>query len=361
MPCYHPQKGFIIGLTEAGKKKLKIVPYNVDHIELNRSGNYISETLENVSAYSEKTYRDYVVVPCGKCIGCKLDYSRQWADRCMLEMQYHKHTWFVTLTYDEDHLPRTWYSADQETGEAVMAATLSKRDLQLFFKRLRKNTGQQVRYFCAGEYGDETKRPHYHCIIFGLDLPEDDRTLYKQERGYSYYNSKIIDQAWSYWQRDEKGNEIPNSWSNCGYAVVTECTWETAAYTARYCMKKAFTDQAEFYDNFNLQPEFTQMSRRPGIAYDFYQDHKNHLLEFDYVSISTPKGGRNIRPSKYYDKLFDIDFPEEFAILKEDRKEAAEIAQKNLEKVSGRPWLQNLAEAEAAKLNKIKSLQRKEI
>lgn len=361
MPCYHPKKGFVLGLNESGKKILKVVDYNVDHIEQDNNGSYRSVALFDRSDTCEKIYRDYVVLPCGKCVGCKLDYSRQWADRCMLEMQYHNSTWFVTLTYDDDHIPTTYYAADQETGEAMRAATLSKRDLQLFFKRLRKNTGQQIRYFCAGEYGDQTKRPHYHCIIFGLELPEDDLTLYKIENGYHYFNSKIIDKAWSFCQRDEFGKDIPDTWSNAGYCVITECTWETAAYTARYCMKKAFSDQGEFYANFNLVPEFTQMSRRPGIAYQFYENNKDRIYSYDYLSISTPKGGRNIRPSKYYDRLFDIDNHERMCQIKDERRNHAETAQKNIELTTGRSFIENLEEEEKAKLNKIKSLLRKKV
>lgn len=358
MSCYHPKKGFIIGETENGKRKLKIVDYGVDHVELDSNGVWSASTVAGASDRSVGIAREWLLIPCGTCVGCKLDYSRQWADRCMLEMQQHEHTWFVTLTYDDSHLPKTWYSASED-GDALMAATLSKRDLQLFFKRLRKNTGQELRYFCAGEYGDDTHRPHYHCIIFGLDLLEDDLSLYKIEHGYHYYNSETINRAWTFPCRDEYGNEYGEK-CLAGYAVVTECTWETAAYTARYCLKKAFSDQGEFYENFNLQPEFTQMSRRPGIAWQFYQDHKESLYDYDYVSVSTPKGGRNIRPSRYYDKLFDIDFPDRMAIIKDERKEKAQTAQKNMELVTGRSFVQNLAIEEEAKLNKIKSLIRRE-
>lgn len=79
-----------------------------------------------------------IKIPCGKCVGCRLEYSRQWANRCMLELQYHDSAYFCTFTYDDDHVPRTYYP-DPETGEAFPAMTLQKRDFQLLMKRIRKH------------------------------------------------------------------------------------------------------------------------------------------------------------------------------------------------------------------------------
>ena len=99
-------------------------------------------------------YHDMPVqVPCGKCIGCRLDYSRKWAIRCVLEAQMHKENCFLTLTYDDEHLPK---------GEK-----LEKEEMQKFWKRLRKATGTKIRYYMAGEYGTEGGRPHYHACVFG--------------------------------------------------------------------------------------------------------------------------------------------------------------------------------------------------
>lgn len=203
MPCYHPLKAFKIGKRENGKDLLKITSYAVDHVELDSTGKLVPTHLEYVSDRAERVYRDWIQIPCGQCIGCRLDYSRSWADRCLMELQYHESSYFVTLTYDDIHVPVTYYS-NNEDGEAVPAMTLRKRDLQLFFKRLRTNTGQQVRMFCAGEYGSESARPHYHCIIFGLKL--DDLVPYKKSHeGFQYYNSETVQSCWRSFAFDSFG------------------------------------------------------------------------------------------------------------------------------------------------------------
>jgi len=102
-----------------------------------------------------------VVVPCGQCIGCRLEKSRQWAIRCVHESKCHDDNIFVTLTYNNENLPKD--------GSLCLA------DLQKFMKRLRKKYGAGIRYFACGEYGEKLKRPHYHVCIFGLNFPMRDK------------------------------------------------------------------------------------------------------------------------------------------------------------------------------------------
>ncbi|UPW41953.1 replication initiator protein [Dipodfec virus RodF1_59] len=275
MPCYHP-----------------ITAYNISQ----ETGKF--ELVFSVNKAMEHGFPRPISLPCQKCIGCRLDYSRQWANRCILELQYHKSSYFVTLTYDDEHLPRT-YSADPQTGEIISpVATLVKSDFQKFMKRLRFNTGQKVRFMAAGEYGSNTCRPHYHAIIFGLQL--DDLVEYKHSRlGYQYYNSETITKCWS----DSSGQPI-------GFAVVGAVTWDTCAYVARYVMKKAMGPTPLFScEGANLAPEFSLMSRRPGLARQYYDDHPE-LWEYDKINISTPSGGRSFYPPRYYERLFDIDNPD---------------------------------------------------
>ena len=125
MPCYHPLKAFKIGKRDNGKDYLKICSYAVDHVELDSSGALIPTDLAYVSDRAERVYRDWIQIPCGQCIGCRLDYSRQWADRCLMELQYHKSSYFVTLTYDDLHVPVTYYSKNED-GEAIPAYSLKK-------------------------------------------------------------------------------------------------------------------------------------------------------------------------------------------------------------------------------------------
>lgn len=303
MACFHPLKGFVIGVTDSGKKKLKIVPYGVDHLEV-FNNSFSCPSIPFVSAKAQKVFKDFVVIPCGQCIGCRIEYSRQWANRCMMEAEYHKSNYFVTLTYDDEHVPKSFYG-DPETGEACESLTLVKRDFQLFMKRLRRYSGQNLRFYGSGEYGTSTARPHYHAVIFGLEL--DDLVPYKRScQGYQYYNSAFLQKCW------------PN-----GYVVVGAFTWETAAYVARYVAKKATGDLATFYETFNLQPEFSLMSRKPGIAKQYYLDHPE-VYETDEIHLSTAKGGRSFRPPRYFDSLFDLDDPEAMESIKEQRRKMAD-------------------------------------
>ena len=91
-------------------------------------------------------------------------------------------------------------------------------------------------------------------------------------------------------------------------------------------MKKLKGKEAKFYESHNIQPEFTLMSRRPGIARQYYDEHPG-LYDFDFINISTPKGGKRFRPPRYFDKLFEIDFPEKSAELKALRTKLAREAQ----------------------------------
>lgn len=244
-------------------------------------------------------------VRCGKCIGCLLDRSRMWADRCMLEMQYHESNLFVTLTYDDLHVPVSYY-ANPDTGEALPSLTLDRRDVQLFMKRLRKRTGQKIRYFGSGEYGSTTFRPHYHMIMFGLKL-DDLELVGRSGSGHQYYTSPLLVDCWGK-----------------GFVSVAEATWETAAYTARYVQKKAGQVDPEFYKIYNIAPEFSMMSTHPGIGRQYYDDHRDEIYEHQEIYVSTKSGGRKIRPPAYYDRLYDLECPEEMSDIKVLRLQLAE-------------------------------------
>lgn len=320
-----------IGIKENGKADLKMLGYTPDDCE-----NY-------VTWHNHQYPRSALVpLPCGQCVGCRIDYSRQWANRCMLELGYHDSAWFCTFTYDDDHVPRTYYP-DPDTGEAIPALTLQKRDFQLLMKRIRKKfENDKIRFFMSGEYGGSTFRPHYHAILFGLHLADlvPYKTVKEADQYYTYYNSESLQDCWPF-----------------GYVVVGEVTWESCAYTARYVMKKLKGKEAVFYEKHNIQPEFTLMSRKPGIARQYYDDHPG-LYDFDFINVSTPKGGKRFRPPRYYDKLFEIDSPEEFKALKEKR---ADLARKSQEAKLKATSLQSaeLMQVEEDKLsNRLKSLRR---
>ena len=157
MSCFHPMLAVSTGLNSNGKRDIKFV--------------------SGPTEWESYPPNARLKIPCGRCVGCRLERSRQWANRCMLELQYHESSYFVTLTYDDEHVPVTYYSENVD-GEARSGLTLRARDLQLFMKRLRKeHSYERLRFFACGEYGSNSYRPHYHAIIFGLTL--DDFCLYQ--------------------------------------------------------------------------------------------------------------------------------------------------------------------------------------
>lgn len=217
-------------------------------------------------------------LPCGRCIGCRLDKSREWAIRCVHEAQLHDANAFVTLTYNDDTLP--------EEGK------LQYRDFQLFMKRLRKEIGP-VRFYMCGEYGPSLLRPHFHACLFGAEFP--DKKLWKTMSGGSHlYRSEQLEKIW--WQ---------------GFATIGDVTFESASYVARYVMKKITgTQKKAAYTRLDpttgelieLPEEFTRMSLKPGIGARWIEQYENDVYTSDCVIIR----GKKCRPPKYYDnKLKD--------------------------------------------------------
>ena len=244
MSCYHPLKAFQIGFHPSGKPKYKICSYDVECVYINSDGSSFASSCINYNP-SYKCITDFIEIPCGKCIGCRLQQSREWATRIMLESQDHDENWFITLTYDDNNIPEIDFakSVDPDTGELLEAGTLqtlSKRDLQLFNKRLRKEyKNDKIRFFACGEYGESSARPHMHSIYFGLHVK--DLKFFKMSRlGDKYYISDTITRLWGK-----------------GHVLLAPLTWESAAYVARYVTKKFTGDMAKYwYDDIGLTPPF---------------------------------------------------------------------------------------------------------
>lgn len=330
MSCYHPVDAWIVGKDP-------------------QTGKNILSFSDPSPEFMEKHPELHIQVPCGKCIGCRLDYSHQWANRCMLELQYHDSAWFCTFTYDDFHVPIT-YHVDSETGEAFPGMSLRKRDWQLLMKRIRKNfPDDKIRFMACGEYGDHTFRPHYHAILFGLHL--SDLVLYRQNfEGDSYYNSDSLSRCWL----DNDGNPI-------GYVVVAPVTWKTCAYVARYTMKKAKTAKTvgqDVYQSLGLEPEFILMSRKPGIGRMYYEDHKDDLFKYEYINLSTADKGLKFRPPKYFERVYQEEYPGALDDRKKQRIQTAKETEILKDKQSSLDRYDRLALAERVKAGQIKSLRR---
>jgi hypothetical protein len=234
-------------------------------------------------------------LPCGQCIGCRLNYSRQWAIRIMHEAQMHDANCFITLTFNQAELEKRSNPLSLDVSE-----------YQRFMKRLRKKYGKSIRFFHCGEYGDKNKRPHYHAIIFGMDFP--DKKLWSERDGNKLYTSESLEKLWPY-----------------GFSTIGEVTFQSAAYVARYIMKKHKGDGAEDHytrwcpetgEGTLVDPEYCTMSRKPGIGYEWFQKYKADVYPHDYVVIN----GHKVKPPRYYDSLLD---EQELAQLKAARVEAS--------------------------------------
>lgn len=319
MSCYKPLKAFVLGDNPVtGKKIIKVVNRDFNGEEYSAAG------------------IPQIGIPCGNCIGCRLDYSRTWADRMLAEASMYKSNYFLTLTYDNDHLP--------PKHENSPIHSLNKRDAQLFMKRLRKALPEQkIRFFCAGEYGPQTMRPHYHLILFNCELP-DLKFLKENDLKQPYFVSDIMSKCWPF-----------------GFHIIANVNWDTCAYVARYVVKKQKGKGSSVYEKYNFDPEFSTMSRKPGIGHDFMVDHMEELYAYGSVNIPTKDGAKSIRPCKYYDNLFDLEYPDVMEEIKSNRQEAAIQYNKVRSSLTNLSYQDLLRSANINKDASIKALKRKEL
>lgn len=225
-----------------------------------------------------------IKLPCGQCMECRLEHSRQWAMRCMHEKRMHKDSSFLTLTYADEYLP-------PDGGLCV-------RDLQLFMKRVRKRFGQGVRFYACGEYGEKDSRPHYHVLLLSHDFP--DRKFFSRGKrpGDDYYTSKTLQELWP-----------------MGHSLVGNVTFESCAYVARYITKKITGKVAD--DHYmGRSPEFVVMSRRPGIGHEYYMKYAHEIYGLDSVVIN----GVEVRPPRFYDDRYKMLDPQGLNDIKKARK-----------------------------------------
>lgn len=209
----------------------------------------------------------------------------------------HNYNSFITLTFSPEELDKRdnpW--------------SLDVRDFQLFMKRLRKKHKKKIRFFHCGEYGEKNKRPHYHALLFGHDFP--DRVLFKERDGIKLYTSPELDELWPF-----------------GFSTIGELNFQSAAYTARYIMKKQtgdgaaehyFTPDPDTGEYSKKTPEYCTMSRMPGIGHDWFQKFKTDVYPNDYVICN----GHEIKPPRFYDYLLEKKYPKELAVIKEKRQAA---------------------------------------
>lgn len=245
MPCYRPLKGYR-------------TPGGVVFAQLGRH-----DILGDIE------------VPCGVCIGCRLQRAADWATRCMHEAQMWPESCFVTLTYGE--------------GKVPPLGSLDHRDFQLFMKRLRfQFRGRVIRFYMCGEYGPKNQRPHYHACLFNVDFRSDWEFMGKSASGADMYTSKTLENLWTH-----------------GFVTVQPLTRETAGYCARYIMKKQVGQAAQSAhevvdpDTGELlarRSEYAAMSLRPGIGATWLDRYQSDVFPADHVVMD----GQEHHVPKFY-------------------------------------------------------------
>lgn len=333
MACFHPKKNFILGTNpENGKLICKYCAFETDHLEavgdpddldyrpvsysVCRKYGTCGNKVCSASCYDVdwsqvpksvfKVVTNYVTIPCGQCIGCRIDKSKEWAARMVMELPYSSSSWFITLTYNDEHVPRSEYV--DFNGEVFPSLTLKRKDLTDFMKRLRKRFPDcNIRFYAAGEYGDNTQRPHYHAILFNCPLDREGLVPYGRSReGFTYYESLLLSRSWSIFDKKTK------EYDSLGMALCSPVSYETCAYVARYCVKKLTGPAADYYDYFGIEPVFATMSRMPGLGRQWYEDNKSEDEYRTYIIRISNYNGEPLKfkPPSYFKNLYEVDYPE---------------------------------------------------
>lgn len=273
--CYHPKRAWL--LVAGQKLRFRVTP-------------------------AEAIGATELQVPCNQCIGCRMDRSRDWSTRIWHEASCHEHNSFLTLTFNDAHLPSDY--------------SIRTEDMQKFMKRLRAKLGFRIRFFGCGEYGEQNLRPHYHLMIFGHDFP-DKQPWRKTQSGHMVYRSAQLETVWTF-----------------GHAEIGTVTLESAGYVARYIVKKITGEAAkEHYERTNpetgevhqVKPEFICMSSRPGIGRQWYDKFSGDCFPSDFVVVDGQK-----RPiPRYYTKQLRKASEDQYWDVKTKRGERADEHQDN--------------------------------
>lgn len=261
-----------------------------------------------------------IKLPCNTCIGCRLDRIEHWAVRCHHEAKMHEYNSFITLTYSDDQLPQDY--------------SVSKREMQLWLKRLRKDLNCKVRYFLGAEYAPETLRPHYHALLFGYAFP-DRKYWGTSPAGDRLFTSEQLHKSWPY-----------------GRCIIGDATPQSARYVAGYAMKKIRGDRAAAYYSrihprtlqpVQVEPEFQMQSS--GLGRSWFAKFKDDAFPSDFIVVD----GRQTMVPRYY-----------FLKLREEEQQALAKVRKLKSAQPNKRWnrtperLRVRAEVQASRISKLK-------
>lgn len=287
MPCYEPLRA---GLVETPQGR-KII-------------------------FSEKEFNKYkdrkgLSLPCGRCIGCRLERSRQWAVRIMHESTLHDESCFLTLTYK-----------DKPVNESVDVKTC-----QDFLKRLRSRISpKRIRHYMVGEYGDKMGRPHYHAVIFGYSFPDKKKckqSVSMHGKVFDLYRSELLDEIWSH-----------------GACFIGTVTFDSASYISGYVTKKVVGRKSkEHYKG--RTPEFSIMSRggrkAGGIGNGWIKKYHSDVYPWDEVITN----GKPARPPRYYDRYIENNDRDTYEVIRKKREEESEKLEEVVSRKTGEVYYQH--------------------
>jgi hypothetical protein len=256
-----------------------------------------------------------MLMPCGKCIICLRNKAKSWMLRMANEAKMHEQNCFITLTFEDEHLPKH--------------GSLRLEDPQKFLKRLRKYLEKdwhmvdgvktskipcKIKYFYCGEYGDQHQRPHYHLCIFGW-APHD-MQIFSQKKSGDQFTSQTIAKIWTQ-----------------GFHTVSDFTDATGAYTAYYMVKENIFFDLTPYDaidpdtgeEIKRMPPFQRMSRRPGLGTTFYHKYKEEIINNgSYIN------GQSVPVPQAYLNILRKEDEEKYKVLKTNREnKSIQLAKQN--------------------------------
>lgn len=366
MQCYTPLIRIYQKTDRATREEIKASGYKLDQKIIPRERvlrllkhdeNYLTgiKRINKENEIRGEPWR-YQAIPCRHCYACSLNYAAEKATRIMCEVQKDpEHAYFITLTYDDEHLPipeRVYYGKDEnaffENDGTWIEGTLVKEDLIKFRDRLRKHLDYRgklysFKWFGCGEYGETNGRPHYHMILMSCHL--DTNQFYGAHKDphktYETWKSHELDKLWPF-----------------GYVDIATCNWQDAAYTARYTAKKWLktTDDWEYYMRGKI-PEFITQSK--GIGDDYFLENMDKIYETDSMIAQTVKSKTSIvKPGKRCDQLLEKKDPEKYDKIKEQREKISEMLDSMIRKNSNYTDLERLRIQEEKITTKAKMLKR---
>lgn len=330
MSCFNPCRSFYMGTKPNGKEwRIFVRDHHTQAVAIDPSGHRAYFDNPDDAFGKGLVSYTYDEVPCGRCLACRLQYASEKAAQCLMEMDTHEgNCWFLTLTYDDAHIP-------MHRGHA----TLDYSDVQRFFKRLRKFF--PFRYMVSGEYGSMTFRPHYHAIIFGGDIPD----LYhygNNKLGQPYFVSKWLNGVW------KNGN-----------VTIGAAEKDSCGYVARYSSKSyGYDKMLSLCETFGLQRPFLRVSKCPPLGREFAIKHAREFLANGSVSVSTPKGGVTVPCIRSVSNFLKKEFPVEFEALSMNKRFSLELSKASIAAL-GLDWYDYLEEQGKALEGRTKSIMKR--